>query len=741
MTTRSIGIFRAVTQISKVDGVVHTYPTTVLSHYKYNQISSKFSLASSGIGLTVDLVDVHGFLTDASDINIFANWTMIGPEHKNYEFINKLGCPNIELVEKTLHGMILGDLVMARNFEGKNISLVLLAEVRKHCLFGNNANSGTDEEIGSNVEGANPDNTGLFGKTCPTDILFIHKTSLISQPEKDSVKNFYAKLFSSIDFDKTKLRFAMYIYYSHLAGDDQFSISANLGSETSESIISNVLNKHFGDGNIEADVVSRVTKLSSVLGYIQKNTPFFDTSSEKKSKLIYIITDEIEFENEKSYLNNLFEEIKDQMIDIAFLGYNWNKDTNPGAFGGKNVIYDLATTSREPYVIYTEHLADIETVADDVITLLKSQVSCIDDENLSAVTESTITITYSYGGALSPPMTNSFPNLVDGHSYSKPPPKGNGMRPYATSTGWDDGSKFEPFRLTEPDSNQALYLDGNCGFPVSDPKLGRIAGGVESKPNAWPWVASVAKQDLFGKLENFCGGVLVSAAWVLTSAYCFRKQGSEISTGKATVLIGFYDFDGAEKNDKSLRYSIKNHFVHPEYSTQTSDGSFTIVNDLMLLELSRPVPLEKSSKTGLICLPNPDVVPKNFKNCYMSGWGKYDDTSENPRKLKQGRFSISDPDWCYAKWSYTTYDVNKQVCDDREIGIASDVACEGDTGAALVCEENSRWVVYGIYSYGGRKCNTMSLGNVFTLIPSYLTWVCCFIQPKIGPCPYTKCKI
>ena len=47
----------------------------------------------------------------------------------------------------------------------------------------------------------------------------------------------------------------------------------------------------------------------------------------------------------------------------------------------------------------------------------------------------------------------------------------------------------------------------------------RIVGGVEAKPNSWPWIARLIIDQQFG-----CGGTIIDEKTILTAAHCVEDM-------------------------------------------------------------------------------------------------------------------------------------------------------------------------------------------------------------------------
>jgi len=72
----------------------------------------------------------------------------------------------------------------------------------------------------------------------------------------------------------------------------------------------------------------------------------------------------------------------------------------------------------------------------------------------------------------------------------------------------------------------------DCG--LRDGFVPNIAGGDDSVPGEWPWMARLLYPD-----DNWCGGTLVSQYHVVTAAHCIKGQ--SISQVPVKVRLGDTD--------------------------------------------------------------------------------------------------------------------------------------------------------------------------------------------------------
>ncbi|GFT51212.1 chymotrypsin B, partial [Nephila pilipes] len=144
----------------------------------------------------------------------------------------------------------------------------------------------------------------------------------------------------------------------------------------------------------------------------------------------------------------------------------------------------------------------------------------------------------------------------------------------------------------------------NCGIPNKMEKL-RIAGGVETSPFEFPWMAKITYKNTF-----LGSGALISPKFVLTAASIFdgRKLNN---TSDINVFLGKHRITTvSEPNEK--RFKVKVVHIHIRYNIPTIHN-----NDLALIRLEQPA----GSQYRPICLPQRGAryPPKTVLS--IAGWG------------------------------------------------------------------------------------------------------------------------
>uniref|UniRef100_I3KP50 Duodenase-1-like n=1 Tax=Oreochromis niloticus TaxID=8128 RepID=I3KP50_ORENI len=224
-----------------------------------------------------------------------------------------------------------------------------------------------------------------------------------------------------------------------------------------------------------------------------------------------------------------------------------------------------------------------------------------------------------------------------------------------------------------------------------------IIKGQKAKEKFMQYMASVQNNT-----EHRCGGFLVSEDFVMTAAHCAVKKLKSLS-----VVLGTHDL---KKAGKKMRYGVKMICKHPAFKN-VEDG-----NDIMLLKLSKKVPLGDKKPVKLIQLPIQKLNLKENKICSVAGWGPTEPGKHRSvNELQVLNVPIINKDECQKLWGRTLKNVICAGGYKAKSGI-----CQGDSGGPLVCNG----LAVGIVSFNKyRNCNYPDVPNVYTDISKYLQWI------------------
>ncbi|XP_067619734.1 CLIP domain-containing serine protease B8 [Eurosta solidaginis] len=269
-------------------------------------------------------------------------------------------------------------------------------------------------------------------------------------------------------------------------------------------------------------------------------------------------------------------------------------------------------------------------------------------------------------------------------------------------------------------------LRKECGKQVTN----RIYGGEIAELDEFPWLALL----VYHSNDLGCSGALIDDRHILTAAHCVQGEGVREKHGLKYIRLGEFNVktepdcieepDYLNCADAAMDIGYDRILVHPEYN----EYSFSKYDDIAIIRLTHAVTFTHFVMP--ICLPN-ETDEKPFKVGEMfsvSGWGrtdlfnKYFHNIHSPIKLKL-RIPFVERGNCTRLLSKLGIELgSKQVCAGGEF--AKDT-CAGDSGSPLMYfdRKRSRWVAYGVVSFGFTRCGMAGHPAVYTDVSAYLDWI------------------
>uniref|UniRef100_UPI00358E2CAD plasminogen-like n=1 Tax=Myxine glutinosa TaxID=7769 RepID=UPI00358E2CAD len=241
-----------------------------------------------------------------------------------------------------------------------------------------------------------------------------------------------------------------------------------------------------------------------------------------------------------------------------------------------------------------------------------------------------------------------------------------------------------------------------CGVQAVPPKrcMTRIVGGCDARTNSWPWQVALRKKFWVGSSrdQNHCAGVLIAPAWVLTAEHCLKERQE-----KYQLHLGMH-YDN--RNDPSVQ-KVDVSAMYPE----------PFGSDIALIHIDPPAQI--GSTVDVACLPSTIPLPQPGTTCIITGWGDTEGTDYN-HVLKQAEVPIVSHKTCNSR-SYLQNTVSRnQFCAGYSQGGTD--TCGGDSGGPLVCEDEGRYVLYGITSWG-KGCGLPNKPGVYTRVSAFMQWI------------------
>ena len=229
---------------------------------------------------------------------------------------------------------------------------------------------------------------------------------------------------------------------------------------------------------------------------------------------------------------------------------------------------------------------------------------------------------------------------------------------------WSDA---EPDGAGGDDSGDAAHEEGG--------ETGTEAGDATApgtvRPNEFPWLAEVSRDGV-----HTCGGALVDARWVLTTAHCV--VGREVSSFRVT--LGEHDRRVNEGREQ-LR-TVKNAFVHPSYIATTG------THDIALLELSAPAVLNEWIDT----IAFDTLSPGEGTVGSMAGWFDEPGVHTSGLVLRKTRVTFA-----------PAADCTSLLLRESQLCVAGDETsshCLGEDGSPVVMNRSGQWYVAGLKRVG-----------------------------------------
>nr|CAA72623.1 trypsin-like protease [Arenicola marina] len=251
------------------------------------------------------------------------------------------------------------------------------------------------------------------------------------------------------------------------------------------------------------------------------------------------------------------------------------------------------------------------------------------------------------------------------------------------------------------DCGQSQYPDAAGGQTwttrtVYENGVPRIVGGVEARPNEFPWQVSLTNTGG----SHFCGGVVLNTNYVITAAHCTDgRTASDILVWVARTKI----FDGVDGLQFDVTVLTQNADYHPG----------RIDNDISLLKTATAMPSDDTVRGA--CSPIAGYAyPEN--QVTVSGWGTTSYGGLLRHLLYTNVWTMTNAD-CDGLRRYSQVSIN-MLC--TAVNVPGRDACQGDSGGPLVINNSGSFQIVGLVSWG-IGCATAP--GVYTRVTQFIDWI------------------
>uniref|UniRef100_G1PVM6 Transmembrane serine protease 11A n=1 Tax=Myotis lucifugus TaxID=59463 RepID=G1PVM6_MYOLU len=247
--------------------------------------------------------------------------------------------------------------------------------------------------------------------------------------------------------------------------------------------------------------------------------------------------------------------------------------------------------------------------------------------------------------------------------------------------------------------NASSVQVNGCGKRVVPLIVNRIMYGDIAAKAAWPWQASLQRDDI-----HQCGATLISNTWLVTAAHCFKKN---INPREWTVSFG------TTINPPLMKRNIKRIILHEKYHSPAREY------DIAVVQFSPRVTFTDDIRR--VCLPEASASFQPNSTVYITGFGALYYGGESQNDLREARLKMISDDVCKQPEVYGSDIKFGMFCAGYLEGMYD--ACRGDSGGPLVIKDlKDTWYLIGIVSWGD-NCGQKNKPGVYTMVTYYRNWI------------------
>ncbi|CAG5131294.1 unnamed protein product, partial [Candidula unifasciata] len=243
----------------------------------------------------------------------------------------------------------------------------------------------------------------------------------------------------------------------------------------------------------------------------------------------------------------------------------------------------------------------------------------------------------------------------------------------------------------------------------SDP-LDKIIGGSYATYGEIPWQVNI-----YANGTHRCGGAIINAFWVLTTAMCVFPR----YTGTITLVLGDHLMSRDEQGQQT--FQVEHVYIHDGFAE-------TFHNDTALLKIA-PINgngIQFNDYVQPVCLPETGELPAINASLTLSGWGETETYSiRSSDVLKKMVVPFVDYAECSRIFN-DSHGTQGLLCAGRPGG-SSDI-CLTDMGGPATFKSGDVNILAGLILASSISCTAPAYTIILTSVEEHLSWIRLNIQ-------------
>jgi secreted trypsin-like serine protease len=226
---------------------------------------------------------------------------------------------------------------------------------------------------------------------------------------------------------------------------------------------------------------------------------------------------------------------------------------------------------------------------------------------------------------------------------------------------------------------------------------GRIVGGVDSDISSVPWQVAI----MDSSFQQYCGGSIINASWILTAAHCEVAVGDKVGAGHSKL--------STMRTMGQIR-TVAQAITFPGYVTSEQG------KDVMLVRLNAPLDLSGPNAKA-IAFAKPTDAANHAPGAIVtvSGWGTLTSGGASPNQLQKVDVKVSTDAAIRAKYGVLTPDQLGAFAPGKD-------SCQGDSGGPLIVRAATGALLVGVVSWG-IGCAEVGTPGLYSRVSSFATWI------------------